>query len=146
MLRDWLQNRRQITGILTPDIDGKRKLWDIRSGVYYELEIAPEHASTDSIHIGRFYFDAGVFKQAQEILLQSIALSPEWILVDEIGKLELQYQSGLEPAVSTLIHHFRRDAGHSKLLLVVRDYLLQEVIHHYELQEATVIKDFAHGM
>lgn len=47
-------------------------------------------------------------------------------------------KQGLEPAVSGIISNYRQDQG-NKLLLVIRDTLLEQAIVHYHLQGASII-------
>jgi nucleoside-triphosphatase THEP1 len=59
---------------------------------------------------------------------------PEWLVFDEIGYLELQGQ-GLEPAVRRILNWNKRIAA-TKLLWVVREELLDEVLEYYGLTDA----------
>lgn len=136
LLQTWLKGKKNIGGILTPDENGYRKLLNIATGEQYNLQLKDhEHG----ISIGRFVFDESVFQVANEILLGELSANHEWIVVDEIGKLEFVQNKGLEPAVSKLIQHFKENTAQSKLLLVIRDYLLDEVIQHYQLEDAKVL-------
>jgi molybdopterin-guanine dinucleotide biosynthesis protein A/nucleoside-triphosphatase THEP1 len=141
LLSNWVRSKPSVAGILTPDIDGARKLYDISTNTYFDLQL-PDTA-TDGIRIGRFLFDETVFKRAQDILKQASEQSPEWIVVDEIGRLEMDRKEGLEPEISVLIEYFKTHKLHSKLLLVIRDYLLEEAQKYYGMEEAVVLsKEF----
>jgi molybdopterin-guanine dinucleotide biosynthesis protein A/nucleoside-triphosphatase THEP1 len=140
LLMDWLKTHPNTEGFLTPDIKGKRKLFDIASQTYHDLQLDDKQ---DGIKIGRFVFDETIFAQARQILTDAFHNKPDWIVVDEIGRLEMERNEGLEPAVSNLINQFRSTETDTKLLLVIRDYLLQDAKKHYGITDAnTVDLDF----
>lgn len=138
LLYQWLDSQKKAYGFLTPDIDGKRKLFDISSKSYLDFELDENATSENKISIGRFDFDSAVFKRAQEILLSGKDKDNDWTIVDEVGKLELN-QSGLEPALSSVIKHFQSGKANGKLILVIRDYILENCIKHYNLYDAKII-------
>lgn len=139
MLQWWVNNRSDVTGILTPDVDGLRKLYDISRKTYYPLqqETANEHCTV----IGRFVFDNKGFELAQEILNGAMS-HKGWVLVDEVGRLEMNHHRGLEPGLSTLIERVKNAPDAPNLLLVIRDYLLEEATTYYGLDGATVLPGF----
>ena len=63
----------------------------------------------------------------------------EWVVVDEVGPLEIRGGGGFEPAVSELITDYKAGSRKGKLLLVVRDTVLKEMQEHYGLEEAMVV-------
>ena len=65
------------------------------------------------------------------------------MIVDEVGKLELQQDTGLEPELKHIVEYYKQNSSHTKLMLVVRDYLLNECISKYELIRPVVLnRDF----
>ncbi len=138
-LLQFIQGKKAIGGILTPDISGKRKLLGISSGEYYDLQV-DENFSGEKISIGKFHFDNAFMEKAIEILLQDRQDNPGWLIVDEVGKLEVEQGAGLHTAVLHLIDYYQSGAP-GKLLLVVRDSLLEKAILKYGLQEAQVVND-----
>ncbi|MES2690963.1 MAG: NTP transferase domain-containing protein [Bacteroidota bacterium] len=137
LLFKWAQLQKNVAGILTPDVNGKRKLYDMEGKTYSHLQL---NEGDEGITIGRFVFDEAIFEKARQLLDECVNTTAEWIVVDEIGRLELDRKEGLEPAVGKLISEFKQHARPGKkLLLVVRDYLLNEVIAHYQLEDAVVL-------
>lgn len=136
LLMRWTEQQENIAGILTPDVGGKRKLYDIAQKRYYNLQLN-EH--DEGVRIGRFVFDKGVFNYAQQVIHKSVDAEPDWLIIDEAGRLEIDRNEGLEPAVSETIRHFRTSSANTRLLLVIRDYLLNDAITHYGLQDAVVL-------
>jgi len=110
-------------------------LLDIKTGAYHDLEL--DETADNTIAVGRFYFDKNVFEKAQQILLNALQLRPEWLVIDEIGKLEIEQGLGLEPAVGRIINEYKHTA--KNLLLVIRDSLLSKAIDHYKLENAVVV-------
>ncbi|MES2559625.1 MAG: NTP transferase domain-containing protein [Bacteroidota bacterium] len=140
LLMQWIQSQSKVAGFLTPDVEGTRKLYDIQHHTYHKLQL---HEGDDGIKIGRFVFDKGVFETARNIMRTAILQQPEWIVVDEVGRLEMDRNEGLEPELSMLIQHFKTQTTQTKLLLVVRDYLLEDAKKHYGMEDAVVLsKDF----
>jgi molybdenum cofactor guanylyltransferase len=137
---NWLQSRKSVSGILTPDVDGNRMLFDIQQGAYHPLQLSE---TNKGIIIGRFVFDPAVFALARNIIHSAIQQQPEWLVVDEIGRLEMDRKQGLEPEISNVIEHFKTNPGPTKLLLVIRDYLLEDAKKVYGLENAIILpKDF----
>ena len=134
LLAKWVSNCPDAAGILTPDIDGKRCLLDIATTTMHPLEVPATHPN--HISVGRFRFNNEVFQTAQSILRQSVPLQPSWLIIDEIGKLEIERNTGLEPAVSEIISAYQAGVVNGNLLLVVRDYLLSRAITHYQIQNS----------
>lgn len=138
---NWIATQSSVAGILTPDINGKRKLYNISRDTYFDIQL-PDDAN-EGARIGRFLFDENVFAKARDILKNSISEQPEWIVIDEIGRLEMDRKQGLEPALSELIDSIKNSNSQTKLLLVIRDYLLDEAKNHYGIEEAIVLsRDF----
>lgn len=131
---------RRVDGILCPDKKGLRYGFAIADQRYFPLQIEDE-TSEPSTSIGRFHFSKEGFHECQNILGTCRNKELDWIIVDEIGKLEYLRNEGLEPELSSLIHHHKMNTSQTQLLLVVRDFLLDEIIAHYGLQEAEIIHD-----
>lgn len=130
-LVDWLTGR-DAAGILTPDRRGIRwmKILSDRSWVPFEVE-----GSTDLpiIEIGRFRFFAEAFERAKTEFEQAINSKAPWIVVDEVGKLEVKGK-GLEPAITMLIEATQTGVYSGNLLLVVREELLETVLEKWKIE------------
>lgn len=136
-LARWIQDQKAAGGILTPDIDGLRHLVDIATGNAIQLET--KNIGQSTIEIGKFIFLEESFQQARTILLNSMHGRFEWFIVDEVGKLEIERKEGLEPALEKIIKHHK--TINTKLLLVIRDSLLQKAITYYHLDEAIIVNN-----
>jgi len=131
-----------IGGLLCPDKEGIRFGYSIAEQCYFPLQIE-EKQEENPIQIGRFYFSQAGFIRAQRVLAETIENKHDLVLVDEIGKLEIKRNEGLEPVLASLIQHHQRNSNATDLLLVVRDFLLEDVIAHYQLVDAEVIHDLS---
>ncbi|OGU64351.1 MAG: hypothetical protein A2499_06250 [Stygiobacter sp. RIFOXYC12_FULL_38_8] len=127
-LMRWATSQKNIDGIFQPVIDDKRFVYHIGSRTLKPLETSETENVTS---IGKYNFSNQTFAWSQKILSDYAAKNLDWIIVDEIGPLELQGK-GLEPVISKLLSE--RENIHSKILCVVRDSILEKFIEHYGLQ------------
>lgn len=131
----WINERNSVLGFICPDIDGKRFLKDLRNGELHSFQ-TDHFVNGRTVEIGKYIFDKTAFAEAETIIEKAVELNPEWIVMDEIGKLELQ-GNGWENALVFLLQNLNRID--SKVLLVIRDYLLEEAVIHFDLPEHSVI-------
>lgn len=125
-------------GILTPDNEtGRRMLHCLSSNRQLALEL-PAYTEEDGISVGRFFFSRKAFGAGQQQLLRDMEEDPPWLLIDEVGKLELQRSEGFEPALSHILQRYQSGLMQGRLLLVVRDSLLEEALRYYNLQGCTI--------
>jgi nucleoside-triphosphatase THEP1 len=139
-LQQWLRNKDiKAGGILAPDKDGLRQLYDIAKGLYHPFEVDGNHPEADILAIGKYKFARSSFQLAQQILKESVEQDPEWVIVDEIGRLEMDKNEGLEPVISEIIHTYQSGEKKGKLLLVIRNYLLDEAVNMYGLNTDMIV-------
>lgn len=124
----WAASQKNIDGIFQPVIDEKRFVYHIGSRTLKPLETTESEEVTS---IGKYNFSNQTFLWSQNILSECAAKNLEWIIVDEIGPLELQ-DKGLEPAISKLFSE--REKIQAQILCVVRDSILEKFVEHYGLQ------------
>lgn len=119
----WIKNRQNVAGILTPVINGKRFFYSIPDSVYYDMEAEPNKENI--LSIGKFRFSAAAFNKTEEFITTWSKQSQwQWIVIDEIGPLELVQQKGLYSSFTRLI----QTSGKYNLLIVVRPSLIQQVL------------------
>lgn len=139
LLMDWIVSEKNVGGILCPDINGLRKLYDISSKKYYDFQVPEGNDVAGATKICNYVFDEKIFEFGRQLLLAAIEKPFDYVIVDEVGKLELYKNAGLEPAVSKIIKHYQSLEVKGKLLLIIRDYLLEESIKQYQLEDAILI-------
>ncbi|TXE19302.1 hypothetical protein ES692_03185 [Psychroserpens burtonensis] len=139
-LLNWTDQRDDVDGWLCPDNeDGKRYFLNVKSKVEFELEIESEVDSTKMVSIGAFNFLRSAFKKANDYLISLTSENKnQYIIVDELGRLELN-KEGLHTAAEALIPKFLKDDKHH-LILVVRSYLLDDIIEFYNISEYQTLK------
>jgi len=131
----WLRDGIEAGGVVTPDVAGSRKLYDVARKEFFEFQI---DTTVNATQIGKFLFSNEGFALGRKILLDGIVAQHEWLILDELGKLELFQHSGFEPAVSQVISK-AKSGSICNLLIVVRDGLLQQAIEYYGLEDAIIV-------
>jgi nucleoside-triphosphatase len=93
-LFNWVKDRKDVSGVLTPVVDGKRFFYSIPDDAYYNMEAAENE--TEILRVGRFLFSATQFEKTNNSILKWLN-EPGWkyLVIDEIGPLELVQQKGL---------------------------------------------------
>src|ERR1043165_8734024 len=82
-LKEWCNDKKDVFGILTPVIDGKRFFLDISPKEKFQMEA--ESNEKDVFTIGKFVFRKRSFEKAITILSNALQEKNGWIIVDEIG-------------------------------------------------------------
>jgi nucleoside-triphosphatase THEP1 len=137
-LLSWCNRQKNIAGILMPDIDGQRNIHNIQTKENFIIQCDnPANAKETLVNIGRYHFYATAFEEANSILLQAASIEQDWLVIDEVGKLEME-EKGFYPAVQEIINTKK----YKNLLLVVRDSLCGQVISFFKISNANII----HGL
>jgi nucleoside-triphosphatase THEP1 len=127
-LMKWASAKNNIGGIFQPVVNGKRFIYDISSRTLRNLEI---DLKFEGIKIGKYNFDKNTFDWAQNVLLDSLSQNMDWLIIDEVGPLELEGK-GLEPVISKILKE--RQQLKTKIIFVVRSAILEKFIEHYGIQ------------
>lgn len=128
-LLNWCKQLNDVSGLATPILNGKRCFYNILTAESFAMEATENEINT--LAIGRFVFSQAAFDTANAILLQ--AIESQYIVVDEIGPLELQ-QKGLYKSIEFLLKENKNN-----LLLVVRKKLVESVIEFFKLQQVSIL-------
>jgi nucleoside-triphosphatase THEP1 len=137
-LLNWINSRNDVDGLLCPDNEkGKRYFLKVKSQKKIELEVDLE--SEETISIGPYKFLKSAFDKANDFLiLKAKEDKSDYLIIDELGKLELKNQ-GLHNAAKTLIPDFMYD-DEKHLILVIRTNLLNEILGHYTILNFTLLQ------
>eukprot|EP00930_Biecheleria_cincta_P090686 TRINITY_DN80128_c0_g1_i1.p1 TRINITY_DN80128_c0_g1~~TRINITY_DN80128_c0_g1_i1.p1 ORF type:complete len:264 (-),score=61.80 TRINITY_DN80128_c0_g1_i1:294-1064(-) len=148
--------RRQLQLLSTPGELLQLQLNDGQPGDGAGCAHEEEQAPAGSIRVGNFVFDEHVFAKARSELQalrgqdRGLAAAPaDWIIVDEIGPLELNRGQGLEPAVGELLRAAARgELGppQSRFLIVARAALRDTMVQTYGLDGTGMPQDDGDGL
>ena len=155
-LFDFVQRQRKIgkrvVGVLQPNRDGVRHIVTLSNDNSYALEInhhthTQSHTHNDShspnkvLHTPCFTFDDNMMRIARQELHTATRTMPHWVIIDEIGPLEIRKHQGYEPAFTTLLHSIQ-DTQNAftgvRVVVVVRPKLKQEFLKHYKINPKMV--------
>lgn len=141
----WAEANKFSEGFLCPDIDGRRMLMKLPDcQLYpYQMEGYEMGDRQDVVAVGKYFFRADAFELSRQWIREmknkcKQSLEGEYWVIDEAGKLELK-NLGLEPDLGQLLKE-ARVSGAGTLVMVVRDFLTQDMVAKYGLNEAEVIK------
>jgi nucleoside-triphosphatase THEP1 len=124
----FANSQKSIDGILSPIVNCKRRLYHISSKTVKDFEI--DQSSEETISVGKYFFLKKSFKWANSKLLEGFSKSPEWLIIDEIGKLELKGE-GFHSATQKIL--MDKINSNTKIILVIRDYLIEEALKYYNI-------------
>jgi len=136
----WIARQNLIAGILQPVVEEKGFFYSIVDKILIQFEVYEEQSKKFSesqlVKIGSYFFLKSGFEKAKEILKRDFEKNYDLLVIDEIGPLELN-GDGLEPVISEIVNWL--DTFEGKLVLVVRDKLINDVIKKYKLEEKYVM-------
>ena len=94
----------------------------------------------ESVSVGPFLFSKAVLDNSHKEIQN--AKNYDWIIIDEIGPLEIRKKQGYEPAVSQILNLRKSEAfKNTKFVIVVRPSLKEQIGPNYELAD-NEIADF----
>lgn len=135
----WSKRQHNIAGILMPDIDGQRHMYDINSKEYFISQcIHPAKENEPLVTIGRFSFYSASFSKATAVILTSLVHEPDWLVIDEIGRLEMK-GSGFHDVLQEIIPLYQKTRNNGKLLLVIRNSLLDDVVSFFKIKDPQIL-------
>ncbi len=138
-LLQWCGLQKNIYGILMPDINGSRKMLDLDTKEVFDVECVDTVNTKQSLtSIGRFYFYTAAFEKANSIVLAALNQMPNWLVIDEAGKLELD-SKGFYKSIAKAVDLYSNNKISGNLLITVRESLCDEVISFFKIKNAQVI-------
>jgi molybdopterin-guanine dinucleotide biosynthesis protein A len=131
----WLSHKTNLGGFITEDIGDLRCIKTLSDSKVYPFQKVSK-TEVDDILVGKYIFSKDGFAIGKK-QLQNTSSNYDWFIVDELGKLEMN-DDGFEPELSKCINYFKSHTD-QKLLLVIRDFLLDAAIEKYALQQAQIL-------
>ncbi len=132
-LLQWSANRNNVFGILTPIVDGKRIFMNAHTKEPFQMEAAT--TETEILEVGKYRFSKAAFDKASEILLTALGLPDGYIIIDEIGPLELR-GLGFAATIKTILANEKKNL---QIVLVVREELLEKVVAYFNLERFKIV-------
>jgi len=126
-LMQWSAHQSDVFGILTPVIEGKRAFMDAHTRQPFRMEATANEV--DILVAGKYRFSKNGFETAASILLTAANQTKGFIIVDEIGPLELR-GLGFCEAVKTLLNN---KTSTVEIVLVIREELVTDAIQYFQL-------------
>ena len=138
-LMEWGTLQKNIYGILMPDINGSRKIFDLGTKEVFDVECVDNANTKQALtSIGRFHFYTAAFEKANVILLAALNQQPNWLVIDEAGKLELDGK-GFYNSIVKAVDFYDKNKVSGNLIITVRESLCTEVISFFKIKNAQVI-------
>lgn len=135
-LKAWLNSKgTKMGGFL--HIGKPKQLLLLGINALYTLEKETQTESTD-ICVGKYVFADEAFKIMNTELASLSSNQKNIIIIDEIGKLELKGQ-GIDKGLELFCRSLS-SFNNSIVIFVVRDFLIEEVVKKYHLQDAIIIQ------
>ncbi|HKB43220.1 MAG TPA: nucleoside-triphosphatase [Chitinophagaceae bacterium] len=131
-LINWSAKRNDVFGILTPVVNGKRVFMNAQTREQFPMEAG--ESETEIMSIGKFVFSKTSFDKAQQIIREALD-KKDWLVIDEIGPLEMKGE-GFYNVLKEILQY---QPGEQKILLVVRETMIEKVKEFFGLTGAIVI-------
>ncbi len=132
-LLQWSANRKDVFGILTPVVNGKRVFLNPLTKEQWPMEANDDE---EAVAVGRFLFSKKGFEKAAAIIAEGIS-KEGWLVIDEAGPLELR-REGFHIVLREALRNRK-----ARLLIVVRDGMAEKVALHYGISDYLIIKTAA---
>lgn len=132
-LQEWVKTTTNITGFLSPDVNGKRMFQNIETG-----DLLPMETEHKDLIVGKYAFDSKSFNHVETIIFEAWEIATSnFIVLDEIGPLEIYKNLGFH----NLLIKLQAETGskQSNLLLVVRDTCLDDFLKKYNFKNVKIL-------
>lgn len=134
-LLQWATDRTDVGGVLSPDAEEGRVFLSLNNGQQKVFEVQVGETE-NPIKVGRFVFDRAAFVWAEEEITRSLHERKKWVVIDEVGPLELNGK-GLHRVVERIL----QSELNSNIIIVVREGLVDRV--RQWLGDLVVINDLS---
>lgn len=137
-LLQWCSRRKNVQGVLMPDINGSRKIMNIRTTGLFDIECTDANTHEPLTTVGRFRFYTRAFEKANTILSDALHQNPPWLIIDECGRLELQGM-GFYPSIAKALSLYSDKKNNGHLVITVRDSLYAEAMRFFHIENHILI-------
>ncbi|HQW82823.1 MAG TPA: nucleoside-triphosphatase [Ferruginibacter sp.] len=138
-LLQWCNLQNNIYGLLMPDINGIRNVFDLHTQSIFTIECTDITNTNEALtSIGKFHFYTEAFEKANLILSNALNQKPGWLVIDEVGKLELDGK-GFYASVKKAVEFYNTNMDNGHLLITIRETLCEEVITFFKIKNYKII-------
>lgn len=138
-LLQWCNHQKNISGILMPDINGSRKILDLNTKEVFDIECTDMVNTIEPLtSVGRFHFYTAAFEKGNSIIIYALTQNPDWLVIDEAGKLELEGK-GFYKSIVKVVEFFQDQKTSGNLLIAVRESLCEEIILLFKIKNCRII-------
>ncbi len=138
-LQQWCSRQKSIAGVLMPDVDGSRKILELHTKEIFDIECTDVTNTNEHLtSIGKFHFYTASFEKGNLIITNALAQNPDWLVIDEAGKLELEGK-GFYGSIVKAVEFFQGEKTTGNLLITVRESLCEEVISFFKIKNCKII-------
>jgi len=142
-VQHWIDTSLDIGGIVMPDINGLRCMMNIRTSILFEAQCNNENEDEELIiNLGKSKFYKSAFQKANNYLKEEIKHLPDTLIIDEVGKLELQ-GLGFNTSIMDAVKKYQSKSVKKVLILVVRDALVKDVMQRYQIKKCKIVDSLA---
>ena len=126
-LKNWCATQQNIGGILTPIVDDKRCFYDIETSSFYSMEVTANPPLNEGIlTVGKYFFSQKNFDKAATTLIEACTNNKfKYLIIDEIGPLELKQQKGFYQSLLFVLQYLQKS---TQLIIVVRQNCIEDIV------------------
>lgn len=134
VLQEWVKKRQNVSGFLSPDINGKRMFQDVETG-----EVIPMETENKDLKVGRFAFDSHSFLLVEKRIKKTWnKAKTDFLIIDEIGPLEIKKNLGFHNLLKYLQDRITQNSNSPSIILIVRNYALDAFLKKYNFKNVEV--------
>jgi nucleoside-triphosphatase THEP1 len=130
-LVNMLKSRNDCGGFLTPDINGRRHFFRLDTKECLPFELEKPSDGKQIVEVGPYQFDKNIFDLGNHLISNFYNNKHKFFVIDEVGKLELRGE-GFDLSLNKILPLYSL-YDDTLLILIVRDYLVHEVVERYKL-------------
>jgi nucleoside-triphosphatase THEP1 len=133
-LMKWLKDKKNVFGILTPTVNGKKVFMDAHDHSQFEMEGAENGGQV--LVIGRHLYNKKSFDKARQIVREAMH-NKGWLVIDNIGAAELEGKGFYQVVKDVLDNQMEGQ----NVLLVTTEELVGKLMKSFPLKDAVVVNE-----
>jgi nucleoside-triphosphatase THEP1 len=130
----WALKKENAKGIITPISGKKRVFFDIGTQEVFHMEA--QEGEKNTLTTGKYIFSKDSFDKAEKIIETGASTDAQWIVIDEIGPMELKG----EGFCRVLRKILKNDLRTYNLVLVIRDKIIADTLNHFGISQYEMMR------